>query len=789
MRSDLVVAFLLTLALHASVLLLAAALFDRAVARGRLGWRECAWRLALFGGALTAGAQVFAGHPVAPRFTLPSNGTAAAAGRLVDAEPARAAVGVESARPLAAPLRPEAEDGAGVRPSRRAAEGRVARPSVVSASEWMHGRVTWQGMLACGWLAGALLALLRVLRSWSRLRRQLVLARPLDRAPVALDAAALALAACIGVPRLAQLDDLASPMAVPGGCIVMPRWALDLLDREQVRAMLAHETAHLARHDPAWKLAIALWCALLWFLPLGAVRRRLDGIAELACDAWAARHLGDGRALAECLAECAEQCGGFEPGLASAMAHRQSPLVERIEHLIEGVPMDIRFPRLRAMLAVVLVLAGAAALLPGFGVDIARAVDAVAPAPAAPVAPVAPVATAAAAGSHIHVSSRSGDAGGHDSTVVQVSANGHVYGATIEGHATFDEHDELAALGDGDTASFTERTPAGVTRRVEYGGAHGALTRRYLVDGTERPVDADGQAWIDRIVGVVLREGAIDAPARVARLHARGGADAVLDEIGRTGSGYARSVYIAELAKLGALQPAQATRAIAFAGDIDSDYERRNALAAIAASRPLDAARQQLVLAQARKIASDYERAELLVGMLPVLAPGAAVRDAWLQAASGIGSDYEHRRVLSALIQQGPVDEAMLAGIIASAKSIGSDYERRTLLVDAIRGTADADAVAPAYAAAVAGIGSDYERREALLALVRAPRFGLAGSRAVLAAAADIGSDFECREVLVALARVMPADPALIRDYRQVARRLGDFERGQAERALDRFAG
>ena len=60
-------------------------------------------------------------------------------------------------------------------------------------------------------------------------------------------------------------------------------------------------------------------------------------------------------------------------------------------------------------------------------------------------------------------------------------------------------------------------------------------------------------------------------------------------------------------------------------------------------------------------------------------------------------------------------------------------------------------------------------------------------SRAVLDAAAGIHSDYDCREVLVALARVMPNDAELIARYRDVARHLSNYERGEAERALDRF--
>ena len=74
-----------------------------------------------------------------------------------------------------------------------------------------------------------------------------------------------------------------------------------------------------------------------------------------------------------------------------------------------------------------------------------------------------------------------------------------------------------------------------------------------------------------------------------------------------------------------------------------------------------------------------------------------------------------------------------------------------------------------------------------MTALIRAPGFGKDGSRAVLDALSGIGSDYDCREVLVALASVMPNDPDLIARYRTVARRLSDYERGQAERALDHF--
>lgn len=778
MRIELVATWLLTFTLHAGVLLIIAWVIDRGILRTRLAWRELLWRVALFGGALTAPAQTLFEVPSATRIALPAaavqsvrTGAANAATHVAPTQIGSRTMELASSVSADA-LAASASLATKVRPRETfLVAGSAARPP------------SWQALLVAGWLAGALVMLVRLGAAWCRLECTLARAMPATQASLAIDAKALAIQARIAAPHVAALEDLASPLAACGGRIVVPCWSLELLDREQVRAMLAHETAHLARRDPAWKLGTAFWCALLWFLPLTALaRRRLDEVAELSCDAWAVVHLGNGRSLAECLAECAERRVGFDADLVPAMAHRDSPLLQRIDHLIGESNMDMNFSRTSARIAAGLALALAAAVLPGFGTSRAAALQP----PAPPVPPAAPAENSA---SHVHVSSDTGLFGKRrQHTTVEINDGRRGYSAKINGEVEFTEHeDDVASLGDGSSASFSE-TVDGTTRRVEYASDAGKVTQRYFVGGREQPVDATARTWIAGLLPTVIRETALNAKQRVLRLHAGGGANAVFDEIARIKSDYARGVYLKELVATAKLSPAEVTRALGLIDGIDSDYERRNVLAALAAADPLDAAQQKLVMQQAAKIGSDYERAELLVGILPKLAPDTGVRAAWLEAASSIGSDYEHRRVLSALLDAGNVDDATLAQIIANAKSIGSDYERRELLTDAMRRIGDAERVAPAYAEAISGIGSDYERREALLALIEAPRFGAAGTRAVLDAAEQIGSDYECREVLVALARVMPEDAGLIARYRSVARRLSDTERGAAERALDRFA-
>lgn len=778
MQSEWIAGWLLTLAMHAGVLISIAWLVDRGRFRMQLAWRELLWRGALFGGLLTASVQAYVELP-SPRVMLASAGPvalpevrdAAASGQA----PERRAQTVAPATPAAAisPLVPAPHANAiidGSKPTR------FAWPS-------------WHTLVVAGWIAGVLLVLARLAHALVGISRRIGEAQPLARRTLAADAASLALAAGTPTPRLAVSDAFGSPVAAIGRRIVMPHWALQLLDRDQQAAMLAHEVAHLARRDPLWKLLAALCSALLWFLPSTRLaRRRLDEIAELRCDHWAAMHLGDGRALAECLAECAtHHLEGVDARLVPAMAHRDSPLLERIDHLIEGKPLDTTYTSTRAVLACAFTLAAAVLLLPG----VSAQAQAQAPTPPTPPTPPAAPAPPEPPAGDVRFSHRSGGMFGllADSTTVEINDDGKRYGARIRGKVEFnDRDDDIVRMDDGATARF-EQEAGGSARRIEYARRGDAIERHYYVDGREQPIDEQGREWIAGLIVTIVRETGINVGPRVKRIHAAGGADAVLDEIGRISSGHSRVAHLRELYPLAKLTPEQSTRVIGLIDGMESDYEVRNALAGLAASNPLDAGQQLLVLAQAGNIDSDYERAELLIGMLHHLAPGEPVRVAWLEAASGIGSDYELRRTLTALLEAGNPDEQTLARVIAAADAIGSDYERRTLLVSAVERIGDADRIASAYAAAASEIGSDYERREALVALVRAPKFGMDAARAVLDAAAGIGSDYERTQVLVEVAGVMPPDAALIARYREVARGLSDHERGVAERALDRFAG
>ena len=357
---------------------------------------------------------------------------------------------------------------------------------------------------------------------------------------------------------------------------------------------------------------------------------------------------------------------------------------------------------------------------------------------------------------------------------------------TLRGDVAFTdtEDDVLSISGPGEFELSIKR--GGVERSLRVSPGKAGLVREYRVDGKKQAFDADARAWLAKALPHLLRETAFQAEARGKRILARGGADALLDEIDKIQGDHARGKYLAVLFGSARLDDAAMTRAMALASAIGSDYELRQALSAGLDNQAMTPAAQVRLLEAATAIGSDYELAQLLVQLAESHALQGPVLDAWRTALAGIGSDYEQRRVLSALLERQEPAAARLA--LESAADIGSDYEARQLLDQSVAMARSDTSVRAAWFRILDGIGSDYEQRQAIEALLQGGPVDKTLAADVLDALANVGSGYEVSQALRKLAAVMPADPALIERYREVARRLSDHERGQAERALDRFA-
>lgn len=184
------------------------------------------------------------------------------------------------------------------------------------------------------WAAGVALFGLRLIWSWSHTRKLRTTGTPADAEVHSLVSR---VASRLGVTRRIQV--LMSTIAeVPGAIgwlrpvLLLPASAIVGLTPAQLEAVLAHELAHIRRHDYLVNLVQSLAEALLFYHPaVWWVSGRIRYERELCCDDLAVELCGDPVCYARALA-LLEKRRVLRPSLA--MGSAGGPLVLRIRRLL-----------------------------------------------------------------------------------------------------------------------------------------------------------------------------------------------------------------------------------------------------------------------------------------------------------------------------------------------------------------------------------------------------------------------------------------------------------------------
>jgi beta-lactamase regulating signal transducer with metallopeptidase domain len=426
--------WLLTYLLHSSLLLACAALLDwqrRLTARGM---SSPLWRIALFGGFVSATLQ-----PVLQLLFAELRRPAALASlRTLSVDPF-AAVALP-------PLQADAIDIA---------------PLLVPA---------WLGVAICGFFY-LLVRLIRALREIGRMPA--VSSGALER-----DANQLALRARISVPELRIGTQLQAPLVAPGRIICIPAWMLEQCELPRLNAVLAHEMGHLRRHDNEWRIASRIAAIVGWLQPLNRLAiRRLDESAELACDAWAAAATGLNRELACSLEDCAVRLGSSPQNFAFAigMAATRFTLLERVTNLLENSQMNSRRLQRAAWWSGVALISITAA---GSFIVVSTLDDDV---PPRWLATNGIYQSLQNSGQNVHTSR----------SVIIKSPEQYVYIRITENFSFGGQ--EPAGAG---TAIISE-TRGGVTQSVRYErGTDSEVRRTYKINGRVQPLDAEAEQWL-----------------------------------------------------------------------------------------------------------------------------------------------------------------------------------------------------------------------------------------------------------------------------------------------------
>ncbi len=619
--------------------------------------------------------------------------------------------------------------------------------------------------------------------------------------------------------------DIASPVAAGllRPAILLPERLIGELDDAELDQIRVHETAHLLRRDDIALLIQRVMEALFALHPIVRwITRRIDLEREIACDDFVIEQTGKARPYASCLTRVVEIAGGMRSSIAaSAATEERSHLARRIEMLLDKTRhRGTRLLKLRLLfvLTALTALAWVALKTPSivaFAAEQESWFDqapvppeppappstpeppappappeapelAMAPMPPDPPAPPEPAAPPAPPAPPEPSQSTSIESHGSSRTMTSRWSDGlHSREMRVRGDVQFtdDETDVKSMSSDG---FFSYEESYGFTsRRYQVtSDASGQIKQAYLVDGREKPLDADGKAWLRAAIPDLLRESGIDAPARVRRILKQGGVPAVLTEIGKIHSDGTKKIYIRELVPIGNLNAEQYQSVLRIVRGMGSDGEKASVLVFLGSYTLKDNLRDftfeavktihsdgekhrvltqfilhdssRVTLAQCARAAgdinSDGERAAVLVELASHLRGNDDLRRPFFRSAESMHSDGEKARVLMAVIGSGGDQPEVLAEALRVAASINSDGEKARVLVHADGYWKDDDRMRGVYFDTARGIHSDGEKARVLTSLVG--RSGISDRTLIelVHCASGISSDGEKARVLVAIA-------------------------------------
>jgi beta-lactamase regulating signal transducer with metallopeptidase domain len=654
------------------------------------------------------------------------------------------------------------------------------------------------GLILAAWLTGVFVLSLRLFGGYVVARRYARRAiRPVSSDIEQLAARLIERLAPGRVVRIFESSRIAVPVMLGWlrPVVLMPAAALAGLSTTQVEALIAHELAHIRRHDYLVNLFQSVIETLLFYHPaVWWVSRQVREDREHCCDE-VALGVCDRLVYATALAELASIKGS--PRLA--LAATDGPLLDRVRRIL-GAPNPSR-PTTGWWPVFLIVLIIVAAIPTAFMASGGRLT-------AAQVV-VPPSAVAGAPRSEMTTRTGTGSMSFRDNNErVQIQWTGAF-------RLTPDERD-VEWIEPGARVKVSNGARWLATGVEVIGGVDGTLDRHHFVRGFEKAFEPQGRAYLALSLQRLIGHTSLNAAVRVDRLLTQGGPEAVLAEIGRLESDSTRGLYyrlLVEQANLaGEPLVGIVTRAVgsvsdsALAGMIDTASTRvdneaqRVALAGAAkriasgsyrlrALRAIMPDRMSSALAAAVLDAagglSDSTRASLLMELVEHGGLTPATRDLYFASVDGISSATYRGRVLRSVSASPDVPDVIVHSVLDSARAVSTDVERARIVQAAIAGSGVTAATAPkilgvasavqsstqrtamlidfiekggltdqtaaGFFPLVSSLSSSSSQRKVLDAVLAQPRVSPAILGGVLGAAADMTSDTERTRLLLAV--------------------------------------
>jgi beta-lactamase regulating signal transducer with metallopeptidase domain len=634
----------------------------------------------------------------------------------------------------------------------------------------------WLPAIAGCWLAGVALLSLRLLGGWVVTRA--LARRAVSRVSPAIDAAAREVARRLELQRaVAVLESAAVTVPTLVGwlrpVVLMPAAALSGLTPQQLQAILAHELAHVRRHDYLINLLQSMVETLLFYHPaVWWVSAQVRAEREHCCDDLAVRICGDRLVYVSALAELTTiERQQF------ALAATDGSLLLRVKRLLGRQDARRELPPSWGLLALLVMIVGG---LGSYDLQTRAAEVEQPPAPAVPatppvppaapsVAPAAPAPEAPPLGPQPAIAPPAPPApvmpltpGAPMGTVLMPGAPAPpaspvpptppVAGAAAPAPPALAPSSAFVAPPAAPAPALAPApvlAPAPAAPPAPPVPPQARAKQRssgnfvWSDDGDRLAVNWTGEFRLtdDERDVEWLQEGALLTISR-----GRGATDRV--ELRAAAGGTIERAYYRR-----GVRGEYDAEARALVADSIARMIRSGMFAAERVARFLKRGGPDAVLAEIDRLqtTSSYVKRVYFTALLEQVSLNVQQLTRVLERVSEISSNYDKRVVLTEAVKQGSVTDAHLVAVAGAARSIASDYERRVVLMAVMGARAVNDPIATAIVEAASSIGSSHERSTVLLELARQGGVTARTSGAFMAAVTSLSSSHDQRRVLSAV--------------------------------------
>ena len=728
----------------------------------------------------------------------------------------------------------------------RALSAAVLGPSTMS---WRADTIdaNTRAAIVIAWLMGVAVMMIRLAGGWMLTRR---LAR---RAAVAvspaIELAARSIARRLNVRRTVSIleSKLVKVPTLIGWLrpvILLPTAALSGLTPDQLRAVLAHELAHVRRHDYLVNLLQSVVETLLFYHPAAWwVSAQIRTEREHCCDDLAVEVCGDRLVYASALAELTALSG--TRGLA--LAATDGSLVSRVRRILGGPRSTHESAPLWPLFALVLLVIGAASFsddatdqaepisAPAATSAVAVAAEHPSPAPVGKPLPIeTPVATTVDQQSA--VAAAQADAQRAEAMqVAEIAAQLReqaallaAEAARLRAEADRIRQEELEMRGWSAQAPdappppppppppAAAEPPPPPPPPPAQPGLRGSGNMIWSDNGESVSLKWTGAfrlnddetdiEWIENGATVTVGDGGLFAtrvelrgtPQGIERRFSRNGRQREFEPEGRD---FLKAAIDRLIRSSGAFAKERVARFLERGGpdavlaEIDrldeSSHVRRVYYSELLtqASPLTESVLERVIERAAAGIHSDHEKATLFIVAAGLPALNDRHRVAIARAAASINSDHEQRRTLTAIMNTSPLSPAVAAAVLGATASLGSNHERAETLINVIERGGLTDASAPAFFDSASRIESSHE-------LSRVLRRAIAGSgrsgrslEGVLRTAPKVSSSHERANVLIDAASHAGITGELRQHYIAAVTGLAKHDETRALAALARVDG